>query len=146
MPVLGLGVWQLATCASAARGLDKSLKRLGFDCVDLYLIRRPIRVVTARSWRQLQELRERGLAREVDVSNFASARSSGYGSAARRSYRPSPDRVQPVPLPAAAARVLPAPRIVFEAYSPLARGRVTDPPIVAIAERLGRTPAQVMGL
>jgi diketogulonate reductase-like aldo/keto reductase len=34
--------------------------------------------------------------------------------------------------------------IVFEAYSPLARGRVTDPAIVAIAERLGRTAAQVM--
>jgi diketogulonate reductase-like aldo/keto reductase len=36
-------------------------------------------------------------------------------------------------------------RIVFEAYSPLERGRgLQDPTIAAIAARLGRTPAQVM--
>ena len=35
--------------------------------------------------------------------------------------------------------------IVFEAYSPLARGQgLQDPTITAVAERLGRTPAQVM--
>ena len=35
--------------------------------------------------------------------------------------------------------------IAFEAYSPLARGRgLNNPTIAAIAERLGRTPAQVM--
>jgi diketogulonate reductase-like aldo/keto reductase len=36
-------------------------------------------------------------------------------------------------------------KIVFEAYSPLERGRgLTHPTITALAERLGRTPAQVM--
>ena len=35
--------------------------------------------------------------------------------------------------------------IVFEAYSPLARGQgLQDPTITAVAERLARTPAQVM--
>jgi len=35
--------------------------------------------------------------------------------------------------------------IVFEAYSPLARGKgLEHPTIVVVAERLGRTPAQVM--
>jgi diketogulonate reductase-like aldo/keto reductase len=34
---------------------------------------------------------------------------------------------------------------VFEAYSPLERGRgVRDPTVVAVARRLGRTPAQVL--
>jgi diketogulonate reductase-like aldo/keto reductase len=35
--------------------------------------------------------------------------------------------------------------IVFEAYSPLERGQgLHDPTITAVAERLGRTPAQIM--
>ena len=35
--------------------------------------------------------------------------------------------------------------IVLEAYSPLARGQgLQDPTITGLAERLGRTPAQVM--
>ena len=134
----------MPTHASAARELDKSLARLGFDYVDLYLIHWPIPVVTARYWRQLGELRERGLAKEVGVSNF------GIDTLERllggSSLVPAVNQIQFSPFQYR-RRLLEwcrAHGIVFEAYSPLARGRVDDPAIVAIAERLGRTPAQVM--
>src|SRR6267143_6899045 len=54
---------------SAARELDKSLKRLSLDYVDLYLIHWPLPLVTARYWRQLESLQESGLARAIGVSN-----------------------------------------------------------------------------
>jgi diketogulonate reductase-like aldo/keto reductase len=135
----------MPTHASAARELDKSLKRLGFDYVDLYLIHWPIPGVTTRYWRQLQELRDGGLAKEVGVSNF------GVSTLERLQQRgsslvPAVNQIQFSPFQYRRRLLEYCLRhgIVFEAYSPLARGRVTDPAIVAIAERLGRTAAQVM--
>ena len=60
----------LPTHRSATRELAASLDRLGLDYVDLYLIHWPLPLRSARLWRELQTLRERGLARVVGVSNF----------------------------------------------------------------------------
>src|SRR5207244_12931320 len=60
----------LPTHTSAARELDKSLKRLSLDYVELYLIHWPLPLRSAHLWRQLESLQERGLARAIGVSNF----------------------------------------------------------------------------
>ena len=103
----------MPTHANAAQELEKSLRRLSLDYVDLYLIHWPLPFVSARLWRALESLRERGLAREIGVSNFGHERLARLNRGA--------------------------------AHSPLERGRgLQDPTIAAVAERLGRTPAQVM--
>ena len=130
---------------SAARELEKSLQRLGLDYVDLYLIHWPLPLLSARLWRQLESLQERGLARAIGVSNFGRDRLQRLVRGASRV--PAVDQVQFNPF-RYRRRLLDyclQQGIVFEAYSPLERGRgLQDPTIIAVARRLGRTPAQVM--
>jgi diketogulonate reductase-like aldo/keto reductase len=130
---------------SAARELDKSLGRLGLDYVDLYLIHWPLPVGNARTWRQLESLQERGLARAIGVSNFGRDRLTKLLRSADR--RPAVDQVQFSPYHYR-RRLLEScteQDVVFEAYSPLARGQgLRDPAITAVAGQLDRTPAQIM--
>ncbi len=131
--------------ASAARELEKSLERLSLDYVDLYLIHWPLPLLSARLWRQLESLQERGLAREIGVSNFGRDRLETLMRGASRV--PAVDQVQFSPF-RFRRRLLDfclEQGIVFEAYSPLERGQgLDDPAITAVAGRVGRTPAQVM--
>jgi diketogulonate reductase-like aldo/keto reductase len=135
----------LPTHVSAARELAKSLTLLNFDYVDLYLIHWPLPLVTARYWRQLESLQERGLARAIGVSNFGRDQLEALRQGGART--PAVNQVQFSPFHYR-RRLLDyclEHAIVFEAYSPLEQGRgLQDATIAAVAERLGRTPAQVM--
>ena len=135
----------MPTHPSAARELDKSLARLSLDFVDLYLIHWPLPLLSTRQWRELESLQQHGLAREIGISNFGRDRLGKLVRVASR--KPAVNQVQFSPF-RFRRRLLDyclKHRIVFEAYSPLERGNgLRDPTITAVAERLGRTPAQVM--
>ena len=130
---------------SPARELERSLRRLGLDHVDLYLIHWPLPLGNAWLWRSLETLRERGLAHEVGVSNFGRRR---LASLLRRAgERPAVNQIQfnPFRFRRALLDYCRGQGIAFEAYSPLARGQgLDDPAIAGVAERLDRTPAQVV--
>ena len=130
---------------SPARALEKSLRRLGLDYVDLYLIHWPAPLANARIWRQLEVLQERGQARAIGVSNFGRERlASLIGSA---SSVPAVNQVQfsPYHYRRRLLEYCNEQGVLLEGFNPLARGvGPSDPTIVAIAERLDRTPAQVM--
>jgi diketogulonate reductase-like aldo/keto reductase len=128
---------------SAERELQRSLERLGLEYVDLYLIHFP--VMTRRHWRALISLQERGLARAIGVSNFGRGRLRRLAASGLR--KPAVNQVQLSPLHYRRALLdhCAEEGIVVEASSPLERGRaLANPTIAALAERLGRTPAQVM--
>lgn len=127
---------------SATRELAASLDRLGLDYVDLYLIHWPLPLQSARLWRELQTLRERGLARVVGVSNFGHKRLGRLPGPT-----PAVNQVQfsPVHYRRRLLEHCASNGIALEAYSPLERGRALDNPVIAgIAQRHERTPAQVM--
>jgi diketogulonate reductase-like aldo/keto reductase len=130
---------------SATRELEKSLRRLNLDYVDLYLIHWPLPPLSAHLWRQLESLQQRGLARAIGVSNFGRDRLARLTRNA--SQRPAVNQAQFSPFQYR-RRLLDyclQQGIVFEAYSPLARGQgLQNATITALAERLGRTPAQVI--
>jgi diketogulonate reductase-like aldo/keto reductase len=129
----------------ASRQLRKSLDRLGLEYVDLYLIHWPLPFANDRIWRALEDLREHGLAREIGVSNFGADRLERLLLRAR--HLPAVNQVQFSPFRYRRGLLECCRRhgIVLEAYSPLEQGAgVRDATIVAVAERLGRTPAQIL--
>ena len=54
---------------NAKRAFEASLKRLGLDYVDLYLIHQPLGDYYS-SWRAMQEVSREGLAKAIGVANF----------------------------------------------------------------------------
>ena len=130
---------------SAPRELAKSLERLGLDYVDLYLIHWPVPLVSARYWRQLESLHAQGLARAIGVSNYG--RDHLEAIARSGATTPAVDQVQfsPFHFRRQLLEYCLEHGIVFEAYSPLERGRaVSDPTVAQVAKRHDRTPAQVL--
>ncbi len=60
------------TYQTTIASLDASLKRLGLDYVDLYLIHAPLTPAErVDQWRALVDLREQGKTRAIGVSNFS---------------------------------------------------------------------------
>jgi 2,5-diketo-D-gluconate reductase A len=132
----------------ARRSLDESLSRLGLDHVDLFLIHWPLPTrydgdyVT--TWRTMAEFVEDGRATSVGVSNFQPHHLDKIVS--ETGVVPVLNQVEVHPffgneaVRAACARH----GVAVEAWAPIARGRVADDDtITGIADRLGRTPAQV---
>ncbi len=122
----------------------RSLDRLGLDHVDLYIIHWPKGGPTW-AWEGMQRARQNGFARSIGVSNFSVAELEELaritdGPPAVNQVQFSPFEFRRGLLEACEAR-----GIVLEAYSPLGTGRhLGDPRVGEIAERLGRTPAQVL--
>jgi diketogulonate reductase-like aldo/keto reductase len=123
---------------------EGSLKRLGVDYVDLYIIHWPQGGPTW-AWDAMQRAHERGHARSIGVSNFSAAELGELLSVAE--IPPVVDQVQFSPFEFR-RRLLEACEengVALEAYSPLGTGRhLGDDRVREIAERHGRTPAQVL--
>jgi diketogulonate reductase-like aldo/keto reductase len=124
--------------------LEASLRRLGLEYVDLYLIHWPAGGPTW-AWPGMERAREAGYARSIGVSNFGV--DDLRQLLATATVPPVVDQVQFSPFEYRKA-LLDSCRqngIALEAYSPLGTGRhLTSDPVARIARRHGRTPAQVL--
>jgi diketogulonate reductase-like aldo/keto reductase len=124
--------------------LRDSLSMLGTDHVDLWLVHWPGDASLSDLWRAFVEAKDAGLARDIGVSNFSVAQIDDVTSATGTS--PVVNQIEWSPL-LFDARVLDEHRsrgVAVEGYSALRNGTLDHPTIVGIAERLGRTPAQVI--
>jgi len=121
-----------------------SLKRLGVDYVDLYLVHWPLRGATW-AWPGMERARELGYARSIGVSNFSVAELDELVAVA--DVAPVVNQVQISPFEYRRALIQEGTErgIVTQAYSPLGTGRhLSDNVIKRIAARTGRTSAQVL--
>jgi 2,5-diketo-D-gluconate reductase A len=124
--------------------LRRSLDLLGTDHVDLWLIHWPGDGSMVDLWQSFVEAREQGLARDIGVSNFDAALIDEVTAAT--GVAPAVNQIEWSPLLFDTA-VVEAHRqrgVVLEGYSALRGGTLDHPTIVTIADRLGRTPAQVI--
>jgi 2,5-diketo-D-gluconate reductase A len=133
---------------STLRAFDASMERLGFDVLDLYLIHWPMpeQGTAADTWRALERTYLDGRVRAIGVSNFQpdDLRRLLDGSEVvpvvnqvelhpylqQREVRQANDELG----------------VATEAWSPIAKGGdlLADPVIVRLADKHGRTPAQVV--
>jgi 2,5-diketo-D-gluconate reductase A len=123
---------------------EASLRRLSLDYVDLYIVHWPGGGPTW-AWPGMEGARERGYARSVGVSNFDVVELRELLGAAN--VPPAVNQVQFSPYEYRTALLDACERhgVVLEAYSPLGRGRhLASETVTRIAQRLGRTPAQVL--
>ena len=129
------------------RALAGSLKRLGTDRVDLVLVHWPSKTIPfAHTAKALDDVVARGMAAHVGVSNFTT---SQIGEAVRESVRPiACNQVEHHPYldQTPVRRACEEHGIALVAYCPLFRGGALfqEPAITGPAERLGRTPAQIV--
>jgi diketogulonate reductase-like aldo/keto reductase len=127
-----------------AAEVQRSLERLGLESVDLYIVHWPNRGPTW-AWEGLQRARERGYARSIGVSNFSVSDVEAVLEVA--DVPPVINQVQfsPFEYRQALLRDCEQHRVALEAYSPLGTGRhLGDATVAEIAQRIGRTPAQVL--
>ena len=133
---------------STLRSFEESRARLGLDYVDLYLIHWPLPRVDryVDSWRAMVKLRDEGLVRSVGVSNFTPSQIDRLER--ETGVLPAVNQVELHPwFPQEELRRYHAGKgIVTESWSPLGRGSglLRDPAVVAVAERHGVSPAQVV--
>jgi 2,5-diketo-D-gluconate reductase A len=122
----------------------QSLRRLGVDQVDLYLVHWP-QGGPVWAWPGMEQARELGYARSVGVSNFSASElaevmAAGTIPPAVNQVQFSPQRYRRALLDACLQR-----NVAAEAYSPLGTGRnLSDTTVTRVAQRAGRTPAQVL--
>jgi len=133
---------------NAFEAFDASLKKLGTDYVDLYLIHwaKPLQGLYLDSWRALIELQKQGKVRSIGVSNFPEEQLREIIE--ETGVVPAIHQIELHPyFSQEALRAVHAEYgIVTEAWSPLGNGSdlLQNPVLAEIAERHGVTPAQVV--
>jgi 2,5-diketo-D-gluconate reductase A len=132
----------------ALRAFDGTLEALGLDQLDLFLVHWPLPTIDVdyvETWKAMEEIYADGLCRAIGVSNFNPHHLRRlFGET---EVRPAVNQIEVHPyLVQDDVRAFDAEHeIVTEAWSPIAQGKVLDDPAIeAIAQRLGRSPAQVV--
>jgi diketogulonate reductase-like aldo/keto reductase len=130
---------------AALKAFDASLARLKLDYLDLFLIHWPVAELRLESWRALEKLYADKRARSIGVSNFLLPHLKELQGAAK--VLPAANQIELTPFLQRRDTVALCQElgIALEAYSPLTRGqRLGHPTLVALSQRTGKTPAQVM--
>ncbi|MFW6773304.1 aldo/keto reductase [Nocardioides sp. CPCC 205120] len=132
----------------AKRSFDQSLADLGLDTVDLFLIHWPLPTRYdgdyVSTWRALADLASDGRAAAIGVSNFQPDHLKRITD--ETGVVPAVNQIEVHPyLTNEAARTASLDLgIAVEAWSPIAQGAVLDDPVlVELAEKYGKTTAQV---
>lgn len=133
---------------STLKAFDASLKKLGTDYVDMYLIHWPTpkRDLYVATWNAFIRLRDEGRIRSIGVSNFQPAHLERLVK--ETDIVPVVNQIELHPdfaqrdVVAANAKL----KIITESWSPLGQGgdMLKNDALVAIGKKHGKTPAQVV--
>jgi methylglyoxal/glyoxal reductase len=124
---------------------ETSMEKLGLEYLDLYLIHWPVAGKYKETWKALEKLYKDGRVRAIGVSNFHVHHLKDLMADAE--IKPMVNQVEYHPHLAQTELLefCKAEGIQMEAWSPLKQGELlSEPTIVEIAEKHGKSPAQVI--
>ena len=133
---------------AALRAFELSRTKLGVEYVDLYLIHWPLPALDryVETWKALIKLNQDGVARSIGVSNFQPEHLERITD--ETGVTPALNQIELHPyLTQPQLREYDTSHgIATEAWSPIARGGglLKDPVITSLAEKYGKTPAQLV--
>lgn len=131
---------------------EESMKKLGLDYLDLFLIHWPNpagfrdrwQSANAESWKAMEELYKAGRIRAIGISNFRPHHIDELLKTAEIAPMVNQIRLCPGDTQDAVVDYCREHGMLLEAYSPLGVGRVFEvPEVQAMAEKYGRSIAQV---
>lgn len=130
---------------NAKKAFDVSLKKLGLDYIDLYLIHQPMNDYYG-SWRAMEELYNEGKVRAIGVCNFYPDRLADL--CLNSKIKPMVNQVEIHPFFAQTGAIAAMKEfgVIPEACGPLAEGKhgiFTHPIITEIGKKYDKTAAQV---
>jgi 2,5-diketo-D-gluconate reductase A len=133
----------------AREAFDRTLSDLGFDYVDLFLIHWPLPTRYngdfVSTWQTLEEFKRDGRARSIGVSNFQIDHLEQLAAETDTVPAVNQIEVHPYFTNDAVREYGQEHGIATEAWSPIAQGGVLeDSTITQIADKVGKTPAQVV--
>lgn len=130
---------------STLQAFETSMKKLGLDYLDLYLIHWPVAGKYKETWKALEKLYKDGRVRAIGVSNFHIHHLKDLMADAE--IKPMVNQVEYHPHLAQTELLefCKAEGIQMEAWSPLKQGvLLTEPTIVEIAKKHDKSPAQII--
>ncbi len=129
---------------STIEAFHRSLKRLGTDYADLYLVHWPVKEKYKETYRALETLYEEGKVKAIGVSNFLIHHLEDLMGSCR--IKPMVNQVEMHPLLTRKPLLEFCNRegIQLESWRPLMNGRLDVPLIQELAVQYGKTPAQIL--
>lgn len=127
------------------KAFERSLKKLGVDYLDMYLIHRPHGDVQG-SWKAMEELYKEGKIRAIGVSNFDSVQLADL--MAKAEIKPAVNQIELNPFfqQPEMQRMIEKFGVQVEGWSPFAQGRnglFTNKVLIEIGKKYNKTAAQV---
>ncbi|GIO16482.1 putative oxidoreductase YtbE [Cohnella xylanilytica] len=130
---------------STLAAYETSLRKLGLDYLDLYLIHWPVAGKYKDAWRALEKLYKEGRVRAIGVSNFQVHHLEDLMAGAEAKPMVNQVEFHPLLSQKELRRYAAEQGIQLEAWSPLMQGRLLDHPVLKeIAARHGKSIAQVI--
>lgn len=131
---------------AACKGIDASLKKLGLDYVDLYLIHQPYGDVPG-AWKAMEDAQKAGKIKSIDVSNMTPNIWNHF--VPQFDTMPAVNQVECHPFfqQKQLREVLGAHSVTLEAYFPLGHGDealLTHPLVTALAHKYNKTAGQII--
>ncbi|MBV7390509.1 aldo/keto reductase [Enterococcus alishanensis] len=130
----------------ARASVERSLKRLGLDYVDLLLIHQPFNDVYG-AWRAMEELQSEGKAKAIGVSNFGVDRAVDLAEFNQATPQVNQIEINPFQQQTENIAALKAEGIAVEAWAPFAEGKngiFKNEILTKIGEKYGKSVAQVI--
>jgi diketogulonate reductase-like aldo/keto reductase len=127
------------------KACKNSLKRLGVDYIDLYLLHWPHGTKILESWDALIQCQKEGLVRSIGVSNFSQQQIDDIVK--HSGVKPTVNQVEfsPFNYTQDLLEYCQQQNILLEAYAPLTKGhKLSNPALKKIAARYKKSPAQLM--